>query len=48
MDALRVYTMFGAYSSFEEQTKGTLDMKVDVTIIDGVVRYERPTNTSSQ
>lgn len=64
-DALRVYSLFGAYSGFEETLKGSLetgkladlvvlsddvlsvpaarlaDVKVDATMVDGLIRYER-------
>ena len=65
-EAIRGYTANGAFLTFEEDTKGTLepgmladmvvlsedllsidperimDVEVDVTIVDGVVLYERP------
>jgi len=72
IDALRVYTVFPAYASFEEKLKGTLevgkladlvvlsenpltivperlkDIRVDVTVIDGVVKYDRAQRLSHQ
>jgi predicted amidohydrolase YtcJ len=72
MDALRVYTTFSAYASFEEQIKGTLepgkladlvvlsedpltipparlkDVKVDATIIDGKIAYQRSGDASHE
>jgi predicted amidohydrolase YtcJ len=65
MDALRIYTLWGAYAGLEEKIKGSLeagkladtvvlsedllsipqerikDVKADLTIIAGQIRYER-------
>lgn len=64
-EAIRAYTMHGAYASYEEKTKGSVEvgkladlivlsddilsypkeeiykLKVDLTMIDGIVEYER-------
>jgi hypothetical protein len=65
LEAIRLYTLHGAYSSYEDHIKGSLevgkladlvvlsgdilrqpkesllDLKVDMTIIDGIVEYDR-------
>ncbi|CAA9566823.1 MAG: hypothetical protein AVDCRST_MAG19-2310, partial [uncultured Thermomicrobiales bacterium] len=43
-DALRAYTVNGAYASFEERTKGTLapGMLGDVTVFETDLRAVRP------